>query len=176
MRRLALCVLAAACLCVSSPAYCWMMSEEYGKGRIYPEARSFPLPKDITDLMNFPGRVYGFHWFFGDAGITEELFFEGGPKMFTKFLEQYSKLKIKSFKLYIHMGPPPKIWDMSKTVDKHYDWQYTRHLPTKLEEPETVFVQVWTGGDIDLSKVRIPANIEVVKDKPAGQSESGKAQ
>jgi hypothetical protein len=164
MKKLGLCLLAGlVCLSWSVPAFCWAMVQPYGKGRIYPVWRSGEMPKDILSLMNFPGRAYGESGFFTEIGQWENLYFQGSAQVFNRFLDQYSHLKMKPLVLTIHVGQPAVAGLFGAKPDKEirYDWQYSRFIPDKSKQPETVNVDVWLGGNIRLDEIKVPANIEV---------------
>lgn len=157
-------LIASACLACAIPASPWAMTEPYDKGRIYPVWRSGEqMPKDILSLMNFPGRVYGDHGFFGGNGNFENLYFRGGAQVFNRFLDQYSHLKIKSFFLTIHVGRPivQGTFGVKPEKEIRYDWQYYRWIPDDKDQLETVSVDIWIGGNIRLDEIKVPANIEL---------------
>lgn len=164
MRKLLLCVVAVlACVSSADRASPWAMTQPYGTGRIYPIWRTGAMPKDILNLMNFPGRVYGGNGFFGDYGQFENLYFQGDAQTFNRFLVQYARLKMKPLFVTIRVGQPVVRGMFGAKVEKEirYDWQYTRWIPNKPEQPETVSVDLWIGGSIRLDEIRVPQNVEL---------------
>jgi len=151
------------CLACAGPAWCMAMTQPYGEGRITPIWRDGEMPKDIAELMNFPGRVYGDQGFFSELGQWENLYFQGDSEAFNRFLEQYSKLKLKPLWLVIHVGQPLARAQFGGKLDKEirYDWDYTRQIPEKKTDPEIVWVDLWLGGRVQFDKIKVPANLEL---------------
>jgi len=151
------------CLACAAPALCMAMTEAYGEGRITPTWRTGEKPQDIEELMNFPGRVYGDTGFFSELGQWENLYFQGSTEAFNRFLEQYSKLKLKPLGLVIHVGQPLAGALFGGKLEKEirYDWHYVRHMPDQKEKPETVRVDLWLGGRVQFDKIKVPPNIEL---------------
>ena len=143
------------------------MTEPYPEGRIIaPITRGDEPPGEpalLSELMNFPGRVYGDHGFFSELGDWENLYFQGDTATLNRFLEQYSKLKFKPLWLVIHVGQPSAHAQFGGKLDKEirYDWSYTRQIPEKKTDPETVWVNLWLGGQVQFDQIKVPLNLEL---------------
>ena len=162
-RTISYLVVTLLCLACAGPVWCMAMSQPYGEGRITPTWRTGEKPQDIEELMNFPGRVYGDTGFFSELGQWENLYFQGDTAALSRFLEQYSKLKMKSLGLVIHVGQPLAHAMFGGKLEKEvrYDWDYTRQIPDKKTDPETVWVGLWLGGRVQFDKIKVPLNLEL---------------
>jgi hypothetical protein len=136
----------------------------------------------VLEALNFPGRVYGFHneslgWM-GMGGTWDTIYWRGTTKDVNRFLEMYAIATIKPLTVVIHIGQPtfsPKsdnrlieVPGANKTPapDRHYDWSLVYHLAEAGERlqpvpDETISVDVWIGGGVQLDELKVPANITV---------------
>jgi hypothetical protein len=168
MRIIATVVLLLMCV---GAVYSMSSVEQYGRGHIYPFANTPEIDGDLEVLMNLPGRVYGDRGFFSEIGDWENLYFEGGPRLFNKFLEQYARVKGLPLTMSIHVGRPIARQTFGAPLDSeiHYDWRFTRYTPgSKVMPGPPVNVELWLGGNVPLEEVSIPPGIEVKsgEDKP----------
>jgi len=170
-------------------------TEPYPKdGRIHPLSRVSGADPALEELMNFPGRVYGDHGFFSELGDWENLYFSGDTDAFNRFLALYGKLTVRPLILTISPGKghTSGAFGMGSKNALPCDWHYMRRLAgTKrarkltalpfyrsliplysteqapAEPDESVSVEVWTGGGVDVSKIKAPANVTVQRDPRA---------
>jgi len=109
----------------------------------------------LADLLNSEGRVYGFSTFGGNS-----FFFSGDTEDFNQFLERYGKLKGSGLTLVLRPGQGSARKLGAK--DKHipFDWKVTTWLFPKAS-PRPPLLELWVGGKVELSKVKLPANVSV---------------
>ncbi len=132
-------------------------TREHPVGR--PVHASPDWPAGLAELLNRPGRVYGYIYFSGNrfhyAGDTDEV---------NEFLAQYAMLKDTPLTLVLHAGPDrEKKWLETKKIG--YDWKvdvaFRSWSVNQKKRQYNVTVQVWLGGQVELGKMKVPLNIQV---------------
>ena len=115
-------------------------------------------PEGTERIANAPGRVHGY---FVNMTYTK-LFFEGDAEAFNAFARDYAAIEGVTPRVTLHVGPQKarSPWD-EEDRDISVDWALT--LETELDSFEAeIQVDLWLGGNVDLRKLRIPPEIEVV--------------
>jgi hypothetical protein len=116
-------------------------------------------PAGVAELLNRPGRVYGYIYFSGSrfhyAGDTEEV---------NEFLGEYARLKDTPLTLVLHAGPDREKKRLeAKKIG--YDWKvdvvFRSWSANQKRRQYNVTVEVWLGGQVELGKMKVPLNIQV---------------
>ncbi len=127
------------------------LPEEYRAGGSVPQRLAWP--RDLEDLLSRRWHVYGF-W----ADWVDYFYFKGDTEAFRPFLEEYAKLKDTPPKLILHPGQAKAKRVGQKEGTIPYDWQVT--IDCRKPKPEVV-VDLWTGGEVEVNKINVPANVKV---------------
>lgn len=112
-------------------------------------------PDGLADMLNCPGRVYGFSYNFADS-----FFFVGDAADFNDFMARYAKLEGVSHKLTLLAGPGEISLFNSGPIS--YDWAIT--LCFYFREGKRhgdVSVSLRVAGQVELVKVDVPTNVVV---------------
>ena len=127
----------------------------FGVGADYAATESVQLakaPAGLNALINTDHRVHGFFVNFQDT-----FFFTGNPSEFNEFIRDYMAMKgIAEHRLVIHPGKgiAKSPWNQDGGVA--CDWRLDVTLAANQVE-----VHVWTEGQIDLSKLKLPQGLKI---------------
>jgi hypothetical protein len=156
------------------PGRVWGLGSDYFTNRV-----DNPFwPQGIAGLVNTTNRVHGFF-------VNEEdiFFFRGDPTGFEAFLDAYSRIgNVAKHEVVLHEGAGEAKSPWAKT-GKPCDWslyvcpQSWLALPDHVPATGTnsaaversvatnyvVTVNFWTGGAIPFDRVKVPANVKVIK-------------
>ncbi len=128
-------------------------------------------PAGVADWVNGRPRVYAH-----TGTFAEHLYYSGDTAALNKFLEPCAKITGVPVTLVLHCG---RGWTSGLTGGRSvfFDWSVTcMNLDVRLEgePPEKpgklakIRIDLWLGGDVELSKLVVPSNAEV---KSAGEIE-----
>lgn len=155
MRLLLICVLL---LTMALPASALMSLRPYPDGEL-----ELMGPQEFVDLVNMPGRVYGYTYFISTGPDIEVFYFQGNNEGFARFLAQYRRLGWKDLPLGVHVGPAPPITGPKfpgvDYSDGPYNWMLTR---TRHPEHQTVALHVWLHGGLDQLELNVSEALEPV--------------
>ena len=128
-------------------------------------------PNGLADLLNSGGQVYGYY-----LNWDDHFFFAGDTEDFNEFLQRCAKLKGGPTKLILHPGQGNRDtfekrylpsdgtirFDWKVTVPQLVEWDKTK-LPASVRVTSSgeITVELWLGGQVDLSKVEVPLNLKV---------------
>ena len=139
------------------------------------------VPPAVYELIYQKNRVNGYFW-----NPQEWHFYAGDTAAFEAFLKQYAALGgIAGHRLSVHKGKGQTESPGAKEKGKPCDWMLSlaevawieahrevyrdpRSAAAKTDKPEfLVELHVWTGGNVNLEKVRIPDAVNVVREAQA---------
>jgi hypothetical protein len=123
-------------------------------------------PDDVRELVNSRGRMYGYFF-----NAVARLFFAGDADDFNWFLGRYAGLKDSPKKLILHCGPG-KTKRFGGNEEIAFDWEVSVSPVVKPgtspearpERTYVVTVGLCLGGQVELDKVNVPANVLVQTD------------
>ena len=159
----------------------------FGLGADYPNGQpaSNPgWPAGMTNLVNLTNRFHGFF-----VNSEDIFFFSGSASNFEAFLADYAKIQgpVDKHRLILHEGTGeakspwektgrpcdwelygcPRGWlDVAKMAVQGTNSVEEMHTASKATN-YVLEVHFWTGGKIALDKIKVPPNVEIVKDKQA---------
>ena len=132
-----------------------------GSARLSEHRLGYPVhsqpgwPSGLADLLNSPGRVYGY-WING----IDHYYYAGDTNAFNEFVRQYAELKGVLLRLTVHPARAKE-----KRLDDRkiqYDWKVRVDGRSPREDPrDFVSMEVWLGGQIELARMKVPADIKV---------------
>jgi len=145
----------------------------YGMGGDHPEDRpvggSPDWPQGVVKLANHGNRIHGF-W----VNATDFFFYDGNTDVLNAFLEQYAKVPDVEHQVVLHPGvgqAQSPWWPGEGKNPLACQWKLNvlrrgwhpdaPRLPGKKGPQYVVTVEVYSGGGIDLAKVKIPAGVAV---------------
>lgn len=123
-------------------------------------------PAGLKELLDREEWVYGY-W----VNANDWFFFVGDTEAFNQFLKQYAKLKDTPLKLVLHAGRgrTGRLGYGEKRIQ--FDWELKALRrgwhPEAPKDPASekpayvVIVELWLGGKVELSSVKVPLNVEV---------------
>jgi len=115
-------------------------------------------PAGLADLLNDPGRVYGY-WING----IDHFYYAGDSEAFNQFAEQYAKLKGTPLTLVVHPGRGREMRLEDRRI--RYGWEVRvdgrRSVGEREDRRDVVSVEVWLGGQIELDKMKVPIDVKV---------------
>ncbi len=139
------------------------LREEHPQG--VPVAQNRDWPAGLADLLNRGGRIYGY-WCNG----SDIFCFAGDRQAFSKFLEQYAELEDTPLELVLHPGQE-KATRLGRDEGIGYDWEVedlergwhpkALRQPGPNESKYLPLVEIWLGGQISLSGLEVPTNVEL---------------
>ncbi len=116
-------------------------------------------PAGLEDVLNYPGRVYGY-WING----RDHFYYAGDTEAFNEFLQQYAKLKVTPLTLEVHAGRGKVEKWLADLLGKQIpcDWK-VRVITYGERDPgeDMLTLEVWLGGEVEPEKIRVPANVAV---------------
>lgn len=138
----------------------------------FPLAQAYEPGKPLTSQENWPAGIVDVlmsqtwaaaYWCNG----FEYFYYMGDAAAFSKFLEQFAKVKDAELIVQISPGVGYGVTVEGKQVPS--DWSvtwsnwtsYPQTTATDLHPRRAVTIEVWVGGHVDLSKVVVPLNIRV---------------
>jgi hypothetical protein len=157
-------VLAALVALAGCAAIALALGSDHPKGR--PVGGTSEWPEGLKELVNIDARVDGYF-----VNSDDVFYFRGDAKAFTKFLEEYAKLKDTPLRLVLHpgRGMSTKPWTDSKA--EPIDWSLTtqdrawRQIGETGKKPTQrgydITVHLYLGGNISLAKLEVPLEIAV---------------
>jgi len=131
----------------SMPGFPRAMEDRVG----VPVAQNKHWPAGLAEVLNGGGRVYGYLFFPGNR-----FFFAGDTEAFNQFLNQYARLKDTPLNLVLHPGLG-KARRLGGKGEIPFDWKVDVLRRSKY----VVIVEVWLGGGVQLSELKVPANVKV---------------
>jgi hypothetical protein len=154
----------------------------YGLGADHPKDRPVILdqaPPGLSDLINQKERVHGYF-----VNAEDRFFFAGDTAAFNDFIQKYAMIDgMAGHRLTIHKGKGRAKSPWDKGEGRPCDWMMDVALVSWVEGYREVFkdpevaasktqkpkylaeVHVWAEGNVDLSKVKIPASVNVVREQ-----------
>ncbi len=111
-------------------------------------------PAGLADLLNSPGRVYGY-WMNG----RDDFYYAGDTQAFNAFIAEYARLDGTAGTLTVHPGQGDE--QRLKERNIRYDWVVAVGGRTRSGEDNRARVDVWLGGQIEGDKMRVPSNVKV---------------
>lgn len=138
-------------------------------------------PTGLADLLNSQSWVYSY-W----INSIDRYYYAGDAKAFNKFVLGYSKLGNQPKQellpngetIAIHQDPPPLRlvlrdggaktggWDVPKDATTPFDWRVEINGWSSSYAPgqnqSSPILELWTGGKVNLAKVNVPLNVEVI--------------
>ncbi len=121
----------------------------------FPVGRNPQWPEGLADVLNSPGRVYGFFDNFLDL-----YFFAGDTDDFNDLLKRYSKVEGIPLKLVLHQGQ-----GKTGTFGRDqipFDYELAMSFWIQHGKPVcSAAVGLWVGGEVELDKVEVPPNVVV---------------
>jgi hypothetical protein len=133
-----------------------------------PVGGSSDWPPAFLDLVNSKGRVGGYF-----VNQFDSLFFQGDPKAFSAWLQQYAALADTPLRLVLHPGRGNDGRPWSKPDEKRLpvDWridinnrQWTREAMVEKKPVKPgydVTVHVFLGGQVGLEDLDVPLGVSV---------------
>jgi hypothetical protein len=157
-------ILAAAVAVAGCVTMALALGSDHPKGQ--PVGGTSEWPEGLKELVNIDARVDGYF-----VNSDDVFYFRGDAKAFTKFLEEYAKIKDTPLRLVLHpgRGMSTKPWTDSKA--EPIDWSLVTQNRAWREIAETgkkpvkkgydITVHLYLGGNIDLEKLEAPLEIKV---------------
>jgi hypothetical protein len=154
------------------------LSIEYPAGQ--PVAGWPDWPAGLKDLVNSGGRVLGY-----SHDAYDFLYYQGDTDRFNQFMAACAKLKDTPVTLVLHPGRGIAYWGGAPDKKVSCDWGLSALVPFRVPDPKTgvervynplggpplperagnpkymLQLDLWLGGDVQLKKIEVPANIEV---------------
>jgi hypothetical protein len=145
----------------------------FGWGSDYPSDRPVSpqpgWPAGLANLVNSTNRVHGYF-----VNADDFFFYAGNAQAFAAFLAAYAQLSgIEAHKLHIHAGAGRAKSPWDKSEGKPCDWMLemgsrswrdAKAPPPGQTDARIVELHVWPAGKIDLQKLAIPKNVDVVRE------------
>ncbi len=163
MKRTApiLLVLGLLVVCCASA---WPMAAEYNLKQ--PIIQQPAWPAGLADFLNNSKPIYAY-W----VNWSDYFFFSGDTDAFNAFLERYSRLQGTPLTVSIHIGPI-KVGNLAHPDQRTIpcDWDVFAVPPMipdggivkGRENERIVTVEVWLGGKVELRKIIVPKNVNLV--------------
>jgi hypothetical protein len=150
----------AVALVSISPTVAWAMGADHGTRPV----GNSGWPKGLAEIVNADGRVHGYF-----VNWQDVFFFHGDTQALNEFLEDLTALKGTQLKVVIHPGrlEVKSPWDKQpRKITAEWQLYTSPHVgsPKTLvekREPFVTRVDVYLGGDMRLSDLRIPASVGV---------------
>ena len=118
-------------------------------------------PQGMADLLTRAGPVYGCSegWF---GGNYDCFYFSGDTDDFNSFVGHYAKLKGASRVLSLHPGRAEARRITDERPVGPFDWKVSVITHSK-ESGGSLYIglELWAGGQVRLSELRVPASMEV---------------
>jgi hypothetical protein len=118
-------------------------------------------PEGLVDLLNRDERVNGI-W----VNANDFFYFAGDTEAFNECLEQYAALKNTPLRLILHPGVG-MTGGLGDEPDIPFEWEVKalRWHDEPIERsivPTLVIMELWLGGLVQLDKIKVPLNVEVI--------------
>lgn len=150
------------CLGLLIPANGYSRASSYRPD--YPIGQHDEWPEGLADLINSGGRVHGLM-----VNANDFFYFKGDTLDFNKFVAGYARLKGSSLRLKVHDGPG-KASGLMRDETIECNWKlsilrrgWAREAPEApgSDSQHVLVLELWADGDVDVSKVSVPLNLEV---------------